>query len=516
MSHQEHTFPGKIVSTLLFHTMADKLFLPFRMICFNTVVSVIAVFVLYLLFCLIFFPLWLLSLVITTYGAWLVLIVLLQWLVLFIVKSISFPGGSSSNQRQIAQEIIAKLSSFVEKIAESTNQYSSLLMLMANNGNPINNFDEDSLNDILQSSRFIPFLIIYFKETFENLKHERMVDASESKLLTHLLTSMEEYYSAFLELNQFIQEIKHQTPNRQVSLALLPLAGKCLQTSERMRISCEVIKPTPGTGSISDDDTTSQVIFLIKQLFSFPVFSSFQSTLSLSEKISFPYMRSILKLKYHGKSCAIKGSNNNFIDGILFHANLNQNIATTTMLSKLDNNPGKERINSSVVVIFCNPNAAHYETLSQSNVDQSYFGLYLSLGFDVFYYNYRSYGRSEGNLSPSSLKEDSLLVFKYIQALYKNNNVPVKIIVHGQSIGGMIASHIANHCPVSGLICDRTFASLDATACRIIGNWAGFSVRYGAFWNTNIVKDYLNINHCPKLFIHVSSLFSFFFLPFLY
>jgi hypothetical protein len=45
---------------------------------------------------------------------------------------------------------------------------------------------------------------------------------------------------------------------------------------------------------------------------------------------------------------------------------------------------------------------------------------------------------------------------------------PYRIILHGESIGGMVACHLARHRPVDALVCDRTFASLDATAARLM------------------------------------------------
>jgi pimeloyl-ACP methyl ester carboxylesterase len=45
---------------------------------------------------------------------------------------------------------------------------------------------------------------------------------------------------------------------------------------------------------------------------------------------------------------------------------------------------------------------------------------------------------------------------------------PFRIILHGESIGGMVACHVARTHPVDALVCDRTFATLDATAARLL------------------------------------------------
>lgn len=65
---------------------------------------------------------------------------------------------------------------------------------------------------------------------------------------------------------------------------------------------------------------------------------------------------------------------------------------------------------------------------------------------------------------------------------------------------GMVACHVAKECDVDMLICDRTFASLDAVACRMLGSWAGYGLRYIGLWSSNVVADYLAAS-CTKLII---------------
>ena len=66
----------------------------------------------------------------------------------------------------------------------------------------------------------------------------------------------------------------------------------------------------------------------------------------------------------------------------------------------------------------------------------------------------------------------------------------------------MIACHIAKTYPVDALICDRTFSSLDATAARLMGTWAGVGLKYCTLWSTNVVQDYL-LCQCPKVILQV-------------
>ena len=164
---------------------------------------------------------------------------------------------------------------------------------------------------------------------------------------------------------------------------------------------------------------------------------------------------------------------------------------------------------------------AHYIGLSYN-----WSNFYLSQGFNVVYYNYRGYGRSTGVPTPARLKRDVEDVMRhveqYIHTHYStasggiavsgssssggigNNGgngtgggCSMKMLVHGESLGGMSACHIANiytnksrsriasidssdvreGVEVKLLVCDRTFASLDSVAARMLGSWAGHALR---------------------------------------
>ena len=56
---------------------------------------------------------------------------------------------------------------------------------------------------------------------------------------------------------------------------------------------------------------------------------------------------------------------------------------------------------------------------------------------------------------------------------------------------------------VDFLVCDRTFASLDAVAARLLGAWAGYGIRFLALWKTDVVADFLATT-CPKVSVGVN------------
>jgi len=70
--------------------------------------------------------------------------------------------------------------------------------------------------------------------------------------------------------------------------------------------------------------------------------------------------------------------------------------------------------------------------------------------------------------------------------------------VHGISLGGAVASHIARNNLCDLVICDRTFGSLNEVPRRLLGGWSVFGVKYLFEWNTDSTEDYYNTN-CYKI-----------------
>jgi hypothetical protein len=54
--------------------------------------------------------------------------------------------------------------------------------------------------------------------------------------------------------------------------------------------------------------------------------------------------------------------------------------------------------------------------------------------------------------------------------------------VHGLSMGGMIASHLARKGLVDFLFADRTFSALDEVPVYSMGNWAKWGMNIFSFW----------------------------------
>jgi hypothetical protein len=219
-------------------------------------------------------------------------------------------------------------------------------------------------------------------------------------------------------------------------------------------------------------------------------------------------------------------------------------------------NQGVSSCKNGTAVLYCNPNAGLIEvatgiSLSGGNVptadianshNDSWIDYYTALGIDVYVYNYAGYGRSFGTSmfirkrqnhndqcaglmarlgriirsiflsfkpSPDTLRADGLAVAQFVL----NVEGVQRLIIHGESLGGMAASGIARQFSRSSnmrnklalLICDRTFCNLEAVAQRLVGGWTGYAMRVLApFWNTDVAGDFL-ASACPKIVATDSS-----------
>uniref|UniRef100_H3GWZ6 PA domain-containing protein n=1 Tax=Phytophthora ramorum TaxID=164328 RepID=H3GWZ6_PHYRM len=116
---------------------------------------------------------------------------------------------------------------------------------------------------------------------------------------------------------------------------------------------------------------------------------------------------------------------------------------------------GRDAVDRPVVVL-CNPNGGLYEF---HHLQMDWIKFYTSdLDCHVLVYNYRG---------ERGMK---------------------KIAVHGESIGGLVATYVAH----------RTFATVPALAQRMIAKWAGTVVDWVMRWETNNVQNYLEAT-CAKL-----------------
>ncbi|OMJ81033.1 hypothetical protein SteCoe_18596 [Stentor coeruleus] len=148
---------------------------------------------------------------------------------------------------------------------------------------------------------------------------------------------------------------------------------------------------------------------------------------------------------------------------------------------------------SATAVILCSPNGGFYEF---SYYQTEWLEFYLELGFSVFLWNYRGYGRSQGKASLDRLKKDGEVIVNYI----RTQKLSKVLGVHGESLGGCIATYLARECILDFLIADRTFSSLPTVAFYNFGKIAYWMYRLGRGDTSECITDYLTAK-CFKVIL---------------
>eukprot|EP00927_Polykrikos_kofoidii_P016436 TRINITY_DN17439_c0_g1_i1.p1 TRINITY_DN17439_c0_g1~~TRINITY_DN17439_c0_g1_i1.p1 ORF type:complete len:975 (+),score=121.72 TRINITY_DN17439_c0_g1_i1:67-2991(+) len=160
-------------------------------------------------------------------------------------------------------------------------------------------------------------------------------------------------------------------------------------------------------------------------------------------------------------------------------------------------NPGDDGVmdfSSEVVMLMIGPNAAYFENHA---VHSDILQLYLDLGFSVFLFNYRGYGRSTGTPTAWKLANDGESVIHFLKSRF---NVR-RFAVHGRSMGGYVASHIASKFgEVELIIADRTFSSLISTASSAMGWWAAVALAFVLAFASS-VRNFMSRSDCYKVLI---------------
>ncbi len=111
-------------------------------------------------------------------------------------------------------------------------------------------------------------------------------------------------------------------------------------------------------------------------------------------------------------------------------------------------------------------------------------------GFNVFGYDYRGYGRSEGKPSEHGLYRDIEAAYDYLVGPLRI--APARILVHGRSIGSGPSVYLVTKKPAAGLILESAFTS----AFRVPIPFRLFP--FDQFPNLKRLSQI----YCPILFIH--------------
>lgn len=141
-------------------------------------------------------------------------------------------------------------------------------------------------------------------------------------------------------------------------------------------------------------------------------------------------------------------------------------------------------------VLFCHGNAGNIS----HRIDIA--RLFNKAGINIFLFDYRGYGRSEGRPSERGLYIDALSAYDYLCNRRDVDND--KIIVFGESLGGAVATEVARKRAISALICESTFTSTVDMAKRVYPILPGWLLVTQHFDSISKIKDV----DAPVLIMH--------------
>jgi uncharacterized protein len=146
--------------------------------------------------------------------------------------------------------------------------------------------------------------------------------------------------------------------------------------------------------------------------------------------------------------------------------------------------------NSIGVLLFCHGNAGNISHRLES------IQIFSRLGLNVFIFDYRGYGQSQGKMTENGAYLDAKAAWNYLTQI-KNFN-PNNIIIFGRSLGGSIATKIALNNDQAALIIESTFTSAKDMAAK---HYPFLPVRLLLKYNFQTI-DYIQNVKSPILIIH--------------
>ncbi|MCW8853206.1 MAG: alpha/beta hydrolase [Gammaproteobacteria bacterium] len=118
------------------------------------------------------------------------------------------------------------------------------------------------------------------------------------------------------------------------------------------------------------------------------------------------------------------------------------------------------------------------------------------LNLNVFIFDYRGYGQSEGRTTEQGTYRDAEAAWRY---LTESRNInPREIIIFGRSLGASIAAWLASQHQPASLIVESGFSSIPAMAKRL---YPFLPVGWLAHFKYN-TRDYVSRTSCPVLIAH--------------
>ena len=142
------------------------------------------------------------------------------------------------------------------------------------------------------------------------------------------------------------------------------------------------------------------------------------------------------------------------------------------------------------VVLFCHGNAGNISHRLES------IQIFNRLNLDVFIFDYRGFGKSEGSVDEEGTYLDALGAWEFLVG--EKGFSPNQIIIFGRSLGSGVASWLAREKKCRGLILESSFTSLTDLGAKI---YPYLPVRLLSRYTYPTLENLKGMT-CPKLFIH--------------
>lgn len=127
---------------------------------------------------------------------------------------------------------------------------------------------------------------------------------------------------------------------------------------------------------------------------------------------------------------------------------------------------------------------------------QTHIAHLIQCGLNVFIFDYRGYGKSQGKPGEQGLYADAVAAYEYL--VTRQDVQAEHIVLFGRSLGGAVAVELATHKPCEKLILESTFTSIKDMAREMFG---GLPVHYLIRSNFDSLAKIPTI-HVPLLSIH--------------
>jgi pimeloyl-ACP methyl ester carboxylesterase len=140
-------------------------------------------------------------------------------------------------------------------------------------------------------------------------------------------------------------------------------------------------------------------------------------------------------------------------------------------------------------LLFCHGNGGNLTSRP------GYYRAILETGVNLLTFDYRGYGRSDGEPSEHGTYADAQAAYQWLRT---RGFAPEQILVWGESLGGGIASHVAATLPVGGLALQSTFTSIPDIGAELFP-WLPVRLLSRISYNTHSRLPHIT---CPVVILH--------------